>query len=132
MASGSWLVIEELLERGDPGFVDALRTCDDGERLASFAARWHADRRPASRRFLLEYLTRPLNAFHHEGLVKRLFKTAEKAGDDEVMAHFLVLLDRALRRVRKHTTRFAQWRFAKHEAALAQERQCLADGAGNT
>src|SRR5262245_27103134 len=98
MASGDWLVIEELLERGDPAFVDSLRACEDGQRLAAFAAGWHSYRRPAARRFLLEYLLRPLNAFHHEGLVKRLFKIAEKAGDDEALAHFLVLFDRSIRR----------------------------------
>ncbi len=89
---------EELLERGDRAFVDALRSFDDAEALASFAARWHADKRPASRRLLLEYLDRPLNAFRHEPLIKRLFKLAEAAGDDELMARFLILFDRSIRR----------------------------------
>ena len=78
--SGDWLVLEEKLERGDPSFVDDLRSFYDAEALASFAARWYADKRPASRRLLLEYLDRPLNAFRHEPLVKRLFKQAEAAG----------------------------------------------------
>jgi hypothetical protein len=101
-ASGqpSWLVLEELLERGDASFVDELRRLDDAERLGAYAARWFADRRPQARRFLLDYLNRPLNAFRHEPLVKRLFKLAEKAEDDEVMAHFLVLFDRSVRRVK--------------------------------
>ena len=96
--SGDWLVLEELLERGVPSFVERLRAFHDAEALASFAARWCGDRRPASRRFLLEYLDRPLDAYRHEPLVKRLFKLAEAAGDDEVMARFLVLFDRSLRR----------------------------------
>ena len=83
--SGDWLVLEEKLERGDPSFVDDLRSFYDAEFLAGFAARWYADKRAASRRLLLEYLDRPLNAFRHEPLVKRLFKQAEGAGDDEVM-----------------------------------------------
>jgi hypothetical protein len=97
----SWLILEELLERGDVSFVDAIRRFDDAERLAGFAARWYGDQRPASRRLLLEYLHRPLNAFRHEPLVKRIFKLGEAAGDDEVMARFLVLFDRSVRRVKR-------------------------------
>ncbi len=76
--SGDWLLIEELFERGDPAFVDALRQFDDAEVLGSFASRWFADRRPEARNLLFAYLDRPLNAFRHEALVKRLFKLAEK------------------------------------------------------
>jgi hypothetical protein len=96
--SGSWLLVEELLERGDPTFVDEVRKITDADRLKNFAPRWYADRRAASRRLLLEYLDRPLNAARHEALVKRLFKLAEQAADDEVMSHFLVLFDRSVRR----------------------------------
>jgi hypothetical protein len=96
--SGDWLVLEEMLERGDLAFVESLRSFHDPVALAGFAPRWLADKRPVSRRFLLEYLDRPLNAYRHEPLVKRLFKQAEAAGDDEVMARFLVLLDRSIRR----------------------------------
>ena len=73
----------------------------DADRLGDFAARWYQDKRAASRKLLLEYLNRPLNAFRHEVLVKRLFKLAEQAADDEAMGRFLVLFDRAVRRVRK-------------------------------
>jgi hypothetical protein len=96
--SGDWLVLEELLERGDPAFVESLRSFHDPVALAGFAPRWLADKRPASRRMLLEYLDLPLNAYRHEPLVKRLFKQAEAAGDDELMARFLVLFDRSIRR----------------------------------
>src|SRR3954465_8090817 len=74
LGSGDWLVFEELLERGDPSFVERLRAFHDAETLAGFAARWHGDRRSASRRLLLEYLDHPLDAYRHEPLVKRLFK----------------------------------------------------------
>src|SRR5262245_517039 len=67
----SWERAEELLGRGDPAFVDELRRLSDAERLGKFAARWYKDRRPAARQLLLEYLSRPLNAFRHEALVKR-------------------------------------------------------------
>ena len=46
---GSWLLVEELLERGDPTFVDELRRIHDADRLGAFAARWYGDGRPASR-----------------------------------------------------------------------------------
>ena len=87
---GSWPLVEELLERGDPDFVTELRKITDADRLGGFAVRWYDDPRPTARRFLLDYLSRPLNALRHEPLVKRLFKLAEKREDDEVMAAFLL------------------------------------------
>jgi hypothetical protein len=113
--SGDWLVLEEKLERGDPTFVDDLRSFYDADVLAGFAARWYADKRPASRRLLLDYLDRPLNAFRHEPLVKRLFKQAEAAGDDEVMARFMVLFDRSVRRVERRRVH-REWRTTKTQA----------------
>jgi hypothetical protein len=104
--SGDWLVLEEMLERGDAAFVDALRSFHDAEALTSFAPRWYADKRPASRRLLLDYLDRPLNAYRHEPLIKRLFKQAEAAGDDDVMSRFMVLFDRCLRREESRRTHF--------------------------
>jgi hypothetical protein len=94
-------VLEELLERGDPTFVDELRKLTDADRLGTFAPKWYADQRSASRRLLLEYLNRPLNVPRHEPLVKRVFKLAEQAADVEVMARFLVLFDRSVRRKRR-------------------------------
>src|SRR3954454_9327522 len=91
----NWLVLQELLDRGDPTFVEQVRGFDDADRLKTFAATWHADSRLQARRLLLDYLDQPLNAYRHEPLVKRLFKLAEAAGDDEVMGRFLVQLDRS-------------------------------------
>jgi hypothetical protein len=99
--NGSWPYAEELYERGDPLFVVELRRITDADRLGNFAPRWYGDQRPAARLLLLTYLDQPLNAFRHEALVKRLFKLAESAGDDEVMGRFLVAFDRSLRRVLK-------------------------------
>jgi hypothetical protein len=98
---GSWSYTEELYDRGDPLFVDELRRLTDADRLGNFAARWYGDARPEARRLLLAYLDQPLNAFRHEALVKRLFKLAEAAGDDEVMGRFLAAFDRSLRRLLK-------------------------------
>jgi hypothetical protein len=94
----AWLVLEEMLERGDAGFVEALREQSDADRLGKLAAKWYHDPRREARRFLLDYLGCPLNAYRHEALIKRLFKLAEKAGDDEVMGLFLVAFDRSIRR----------------------------------
>jgi hypothetical protein len=103
---GDWAVLEELLDRGDPAFVEQIRRVLDCDRLGAFAAPWYNDRRPAARRLLLDYLDRPLNAPRHEALVKRLFKLAEAAGDDEVMGRFLVAFDRSVRRKRRKTFRW--------------------------
>jgi hypothetical protein len=99
--NASWPYAEELYDRGDPLFVAELRRITDADRLGNFAPRWYADARPEARRLLLAYLDHPLNAFRHEALVKRLFKLAEAAGDDELMSRFLVAFDRSLRRVLK-------------------------------
>ncbi|HKB41683.1 MAG TPA: hypothetical protein VKD72_34985, partial [Gemmataceae bacterium] len=123
-----WSSVQELFDQGDPAFVDQLRRVTDAEKLGKFGGAWLKDRRPASRRLMLEYLGRPLNAFRHEALVKRLFKKAEQAGDDEVMAHFLVLFDRSVRRVRKNR-RFTEYRTVKTEAeAKALLKQWTAQG----
>jgi hypothetical protein len=98
---GDWLIIQELFARGDPAFVDELRKFFDADVLAAFAPRWFEDQRPEARQLLFDYLDRPLNAFRHEALVKRLFKRAEAAGDDALMARFLVAFDRSIRRVRR-------------------------------
>ncbi len=97
----NWLVLQELLDQGDPTFVTELRQFHDPERLKTFAAGWHADSRLQARRLLLAYLDEPMNAYRHEPLIKRLFKLAEAANDDEAMARFLVMFDRSLSRRRR-------------------------------
>src|SRR5262245_38265164 len=98
---GDWLLLQELLDRGEPESVDRLRAVTDADALGQFAERWYAHPSQGARRLLLEYLERPLNAYRHEALVKRLFKLAEAAGDDAVMARFLVAFDRSIRRVQR-------------------------------
>src|SRR5713101_2040384 len=115
--ANSWLLIEELLERGDPAFVTELRKVHDAERLGGFANRWYADPRPWARQFLFDYFNLPLNAFRHEALVKRLFKLAEKAGDDALMARFMVAFDRSVRRVKSDRRRSLRGAFATRQEA---------------
>ena len=91
MAAGSWPLAVELFNRGQPGFVDELRRVHMAELLGGFAAKWVADARPFARAALLDYLSRPLNCYRHEAMVKRLFKLAEKDDDDELMGAFVVV-----------------------------------------
>jgi hypothetical protein len=118
MASrGDWLIVQELLENGDPEFVDRLRSFSAPDILGPFAGRWYSNPSPAARRLLLAYLERPLNAPRHEPLVKKLFKMAEEARDDAAMARFLVALDRSIRRVeRQKRHRQARWVDTREEA----------------
>jgi hypothetical protein len=100
----SFLIIEEYFAREDPRFIDALREAGEGgtaKRLAAFADRWKTDPRPWSREQIFKYLEQPLNAPGHRPVVKRLYKEAERRGDDAVVGAFLVSFDTAVRRVRR-------------------------------
>jgi hypothetical protein len=125
---GSWSYALELFERGDPLFVDEVRGVTDADRLGDFAARWFADRRPEARQLLFNYLSRPLNAFRHEALVKRFFKLAEKAGDDDVMARFLAAFDRSVRRVQRTRHQSVERPVASREEAQALAERLTAGG----
>jgi hypothetical protein len=125
----SWLLLEELLERGDSAFVAELRKIHDADRLGTFVSRWFADQRPWARQFLFDYLNQPLNAYRHEALVKRLFKLAEKAGDDALMARFLVAFDRSVRRVKSDRRQYVNRAFQTRADAQAWMRQLNEAGA---
>ena len=43
---GSWVTAEQMLDRGDPAFVDELRHIHQPNLLGGLAARWFADARP--------------------------------------------------------------------------------------
>jgi hypothetical protein len=122
-SGGDWLLAQELLERGDPEFVDRLRAINDADVLGRFAERWYNDPSPNARRLLLAYLERPLNAYRHEALVKRLFKHAEAAGDDAVMARFLVAFDRSVRRAIRKRSHVERVLFDSGEEAARQVSQ---------
>ncbi|QEH37068.1 hypothetical protein OJF2_56530 [Aquisphaera giovannonii] len=129
MAGRDWLLIQELLERGEEEFVDRLRGFHDAEALAGFAERWYSNASTRSRELLLAYLDRPLNAYRHEPLVKRLFKLAEKARDDEVMARFLVAFDRSVRRVEMDRVRNRYRSFRTEEEFERQKAAWQDEGA---
>lgn len=94
----SYPLLEEHFSTGDDRFLTSLRTFHVPGRLAQLADRWKNDSRPWARQQIQKYLELALNAPAHETVVKRLFKHAEAAGDDELMAAFTVAFDRLVRR----------------------------------
>lgn len=99
---------ERYFDAQDERFVAALRatTAASNPALTAFAARWSADNRPWAREQLFAYLAEPLDGRGHNGLVKRLYKHAEKQQDDELMAAFLVAFDRLIRLTRFEYKRY--------------------------
>jgi hypothetical protein len=96
--AGSTLLLDELFAAGDARFLDEVLACASERKLAALAEAWAGDARPEMRRALVAYVDDGCDRPHHRPLVKRLFKHAEKARDDELMAHFLVAFDRLTRR----------------------------------
>jgi hypothetical protein len=131
MPAGSWSLAEEMFARGEGAFVDELRRVHLATRLADFAGRWIADARPFARSSLLDYLAHPLNCYRHEPLVKRLFKLAERAGDDQLMGTFLAALDRTIRRERRERTLHKHGTFANQAEARAAVQVWTAEGYEN-
>lgn len=90
---GSALLVDEYFAAGDPRFLSEVLRVRAGAKLAALAERWCTDPRPWARKALLAYVDDGCARPDHKGLVKRLFKIAEKQQDDELMAHFLVAFD---------------------------------------
>lgn len=97
-ADDPWERTLRLFREGSFEFVDAIRSISEAKALAVFADKWYTDSRIEARRLLNAYLDRPFNSPRHEPLVKRLFKFADTAGDDAIVARFLVGFDRSIRR----------------------------------
>ncbi|MEZ4300021.1 MAG: hypothetical protein R3B70_34045 [Polyangiaceae bacterium] len=106
MAGGSTLLLDEHFAAGDPRFVDEVLASTAGKKLKSLAERWFSDARPVAREGLLRYIDDGCDRPHHRPLVKALFKKAEAAGDDELMAHFMVAFDRFVRRTIRTVNRW--------------------------
>lgn len=117
-----------LFQAGSPEFVDAIRLRASADALAPFAETWFTDPRIEARRLLFAYLERPFNSPRHEPLVKRLFKFADTAGDDAVMARFLVGFDRLIRRRRATKERYNYRRreYEQYEAVVQPGNTVLA------
>lgn len=95
----STLLLSEYFDSGDDRFLPELMASNAARKLQVFAPRWWADKRPFARESLLAYIQDGCDRPHHRPLVKKLFKHAEAAADEEVMANFLVAFDRLAPRV---------------------------------
>ncbi len=114
-SDANWDRLRRLFQAGALEFVDVIRQHTHADSLGAFAKTWFEDTRIEARRLLFAYLECPLNTPRHEALVKRLFKLADAGGDDEVMARFLVALDRTIRRRRTTKQRYNYRRRAYEE-----------------
>jgi hypothetical protein len=95
---GSALLIDIYLAAQDERFLEELLHFEGSPKLAALAEKWFEDTRPFARRMLLAYIDDGCDRPGHKPLVKRLFKRAEAAEDDELLVHFMVAFDRWLRR----------------------------------
>jgi hypothetical protein len=96
---GSALLVDAYFVAGDARFVDEVLRFRGAEKLGALAERWYLDVRPFARQALFAYIDDGCDRPDHKALVKRIFKLAEKAQDDEAIARFLVAFDRLSRRV---------------------------------
>jgi hypothetical protein len=100
---GSHVLLDEFFASGDDRFVGELMLVTEAPKLAALAERWKRDPRPWARAMQLRYLEQPMTTRGHNVVVKRLFKEAERRGDDELLAAFLHRFDRLVRRKRVRT-----------------------------
>ncbi len=116
----NWERLRRLFLAGAPEFTDLIRQQVNAPALATFAETWYSDTRIEARRLLFAYLERPFNSPRHEPLVKRIFKFAETAGDDAVMARFLAGFDRTIRRrrVTKERYNYRRREYQEYEAIV--------------
>jgi hypothetical protein len=98
-AEGSILLLEEYFAAGDPRFRSELLTVNAPKKLGPFAEKWIGDPRAWSRQMLRDFLLdRSFERPQFKPLVKRMYKLAEAAKDDRIMAWFLVAGDCSIRR----------------------------------
>lgn len=109
VAKPSKLLLDECYAAEDDRFVEEFKKFDSYKFLGEFVDKWVRDRRPWARTQIVQYLRSELNCPGHEVVFKRLFKHFEGEGDHEMMAHFMVALDRIVRRVRWLTYQY-DWR----------------------
>lgn len=102
----SWLLLDEAFEAGEERFLSELLAQDAEKKLKGFGERWIRDARPFARAMLLRYIDDGCDRPHHRPLVKKLFKCAEDAQDDELIAHFMVAFDRLLPRTIFQSSRY--------------------------
>lgn len=102
-------MLDELYETADVGFLKYLTRFEDYEFLLHFTNRWTSDSRPWARKQLIKFIDGVWDSPGHEVVIKRVFKHAENVGDQELLIHFLVALDRVVRRSRVQSWSY-NWR----------------------
>jgi hypothetical protein len=122
------LLLDEYFEDGDERFLPELLAFADDKRLVAFAPRFYGDRRPFARGALLAWIDDGCDRTGHRPLVKRVFKAAEKAGDEEAMAHFLVAFDRLPQRKLVESTSW-DWQAREQVTRLVLKRVAPPGGA---
>ncbi|HEX8106849.1 MAG TPA: hypothetical protein VF516_03930, partial [Kofleriaceae bacterium] len=114
----------------DPQFLSELlrpAAAAHAAGLAGLAERWFRDDRPWARDMLRAYIDDGCDRPWHKALVKRLFKLAEAAGDDELMTHFLVAFDRLSRRYLIKESKYAGWDRAARRAIVLESMRLVQD-----
>jgi hypothetical protein len=97
----STVLVDESFAAEDDRFVERVRQVASAPYLAGLADRWKKDPRPWARQQVFDYLHLPLDRPGHHPVVKRLFKQAEAVRDHALMAEFIVVFDRLVRRQRR-------------------------------
>jgi hypothetical protein len=96
----SLLMMEECFTAGDDGFLTEFAKVSSAKVLQDYLQKLTIDTRPWARRMLLSFLSLKTHVTGQQFFFKRLFKHAESTRDHEMMAAFLVTLDRIVRRSR--------------------------------
>ncbi|UJR78275.1 hypothetical protein [Sandaracinus amylolyticus] len=140
---GSMLLLEELFAQEDPRFLAEIvafrqpaETTKQGQgkhtwelpkrrgpfaatRLGALGEKWARDTRPWARHMLLRWIDETAGgAPGQRPLVKHVFKSAEAAGDAEVIAAFLVAFDRLFRYSLKRARRWDWQTSTTREVAI--------------
>jgi hypothetical protein len=127
----STLLVDEAFATQDEKFVERVRLVASPKYLAGLADRWKRDARPWAREQIFKYLSLPMDRPGHHPLVKRLFKQAETNRDDELMAEFVVVFDRLVRRERRMQYHYNyQTRQLTQEEVLVAPRNQILPAAG--
>ena len=96
----SLLMMEECFAAGDDGFLTEFAKVGSARVLQDYLQKLTTDTRPWARKMLLSFLSLETHVTGQQFFFKRLFKHAESTRDHEMMAAFLVTLDRMVRRSR--------------------------------
>lgn len=123
----SGIALEAFFTAADPRFLPELLRASAASQLAGLAERWYRDARPWAREVLRAYIDDGCDRPYHKALVKRLFKLAEAAGDDELMGHFLVAFDRLSRRYLVKRLHYAGWDLVARRAIVHEVTHLVRD-----